>query len=364
MDRSGTRRVVAVINGKGGVGKTSITANVAGQLGRGNLRVLVVDVDPSGGLKTDLGWVDQPGQDNGRGLMMAISMDLDLQPVRDVREGVDYVPGGHHLEVLSALAQTNAASDLPGGGVGAAFAQKLASIADEYDLVLVDCPPGDRALQAMALQAARWVIIPTKTDPGSWEGFRGVGPQVRKARDTNPDLDYLGVVLFAHTSNASRVGAQTRSELAEAGIPLFDAYISHTESGAHDARVRGQLAHEVARDAQVAKEKTLAALHSARARVKTGARGGKAARSNVVPLPARFTDTTKLAKDYHALASEIVTRIAAAEADAAVPTARKTAKAAASKASASKSSTSRAPARRAPGSRATVSKASAKRGKR
>ena len=60
-------RVVSLANGKGGVGKTSLTANLAGEFAREGSRTLVVDLDVSGNLKLDLGLVGHEGDDPGRG---------------------------------------------------------------------------------------------------------------------------------------------------------------------------------------------------------------------------------------------------------------------------------------------------------
>lgn len=306
-DLDALSRVVAVINGKGGVLKTSIVANVAGCLAaKGNMRVLAIDLDISGNLKLDLGLINAELDDAGKGLVDAVWSGAPLPIVRDVRDGLDFVYGGRNLEMLGQLAKMPTSEDLPAGSVAAEFAARLAEVADDYDLIFMDCPPGNGELQDMALAAARWVLIPTKTDQASWDGLKGVGPRVRRARQANPELAYLGVVVTAHNPAATRVQRNTKARLDEVGesVPLLETFIRHSETAAHDCRSRGQLAHELARDAVASQAQRLDAL--------TARRRGNL--SNVIALPTALSGSAdSLAGDYTNLAQEICDRITAAE---------------------------------------------------
>lgn len=298
-------RVVAVLTGKGGAGKTSITANLGGQLARGGLTVLCIDLDLSGNLGLDLGYAGRDGDDAGRGLVDSIWSDDDLPVIRSVRDNLDVIPGGRHLEMLTALSMSPTATELAAGGVAATFAAKLGDVAEDYDIVLLDCAPGNPVLQDLALACARYILIPTKTDAAGWDGLRMVGPRVRKARELNPALTYLGAVLFAHSINAKRVLRNTQARLAEVGdrVPLFDTFIRHSETAAHDCRSRGQLAHELAVDAGVSRTEHLDAL---RRRVP-----GQSSE----PLPQQLSGAAdNLAGDYADLAREVLQRMAAHEA--------------------------------------------------
>lgn len=310
-DPDALSRVVAVINGKGGVLKTSIVANVAGCLAAAGHRVLVIDIDVSGNLKLDFGLGPEDGDDAGKTLVDAVWYAHRLTVVSDVRPQLDFVFGGHGLELLGQMARTASADQLPTGSVAGEFAQRIAEISEDYDIILLDCPPGNGELQEMALAASRWVLVPTKTDQASWDGLLGVGPRVRRARRINPDLDYLGVVITAHNPSATRVKRETAKRLtAEVGekLPLLSTVIRHSETAAHDCRSRGQLAHELARDVVASKGARLNAL-SAR-RLRKTARG----EDNVIELPTNLSGSAdSLAGDYKALAREIVERIAAAE---------------------------------------------------
>ena len=304
-------RTVAVVNDKGGVLKTSVVANVGGVLAEGGMRVLVVDLDVSGNLKLDFGLTAgaADGDDMGKGVVDAVWSGSHLPVVAGVRANLDFVFGGRALAMLAALARDQGADSLPGGSVAASFAIALAEVAGNYDLVLLDCPPNNGEMQDMALAAARWVLIPTRTDQASWDGLLGVGPRVAKARrEHNPDLDYLGVVVTAHSRSATRIYRATRENLEAVGdkIPMLAATIRHSETAAHDCRQRGQLAHELAADASTARSERLVALSAARLRRST--------REETPVLPqALSASANSLSGDYRALAAEMCERISAAE---------------------------------------------------
>lgn len=303
-------RVVAVINGKGGVLKTSIVANVAGCCAAAGMRVLVVDLDVSGNLKLDFGLAGEAADDVGKGLVDAVWTGQPLPVVKDVRTDLDFVFGGRALEVLGQLSRSSSVEDLPSGSVAAEFTRRLSEVAEDYDLVLLDCPPGNGELQDMALAASRWVLIPTKTDQASWDGLLGVGPRVKRARRSNQALTYLGVVITAHNPSATRVQRNTRERLEEVGetVPLLESFVRHSETAAHDCRSRGQLVHELARDVVDGRSQRLKALSTRRR-----ARGGDG--DNVIELPTAALSGTadSLSGDYRRLATEICDRIAAAE---------------------------------------------------
>lgn len=309
-------RVVAVANGKGGVLKTSVVANVGGWLARQGMRILLVDLDPQGNLVFDLGLVDHEANDLGKSVIGAVWNDEPLKVLRDVRPNLDVVFGGSALDMLASLTYSGMSDKLTGGGVPAAFAAALAVVADDagdgdgqpYDLVLLDCPPRSVEIQDMALRASRWVVVPTRTDDASLEGLRGVGPRVAKARQDNPALDWLGIVITAHNKQATRILRETLSTLGEVSskLPPFDSVIRHSEATARDARSSGRLAFELASATDAGRAERLKALSERRRR-----------RDNVIflpEIPAALSETSgPLAEDYARLAHEMCERITAAE---------------------------------------------------
>jgi cellulose biosynthesis protein BcsQ len=173
-------QAIAVINGKGGTGKTSITANLGGLFAAAGYRTLLVDMDPQGNLGRDLGYLDAGMSDDGRALFTAVTTGTELLPLRDVRENLDVVAGGELVEDMAAMLYSRGTR---GQTVTSAVRDALAPLAHDYDLVLLDCPPGNRSLQQMALAAAHFVVIPTKADDASLDGLVQVAKLFTSVRD-------------------------------------------------------------------------------------------------------------------------------------------------------------------------------------
>ena len=95
-------RVVAVINGKGGVLKTTLTANIGGLLAHSGYHVLLVDLDPQGNLAEDLGYTETSTDDEGAALARGLIVGGDIEVVKDVRPNLDVLPGGTKLEEATA----------------------------------------------------------------------------------------------------------------------------------------------------------------------------------------------------------------------------------------------------------------------
>ncbi len=294
-------RVVAVVNGKGGVGKTTITANVGGLLAAGGSHVLLVDLDPQGNLAEELGYTGTSLDDGGRALAQALVFGGRFEPARNVRPCLDVLVGGPELDMAAAGLTIRAQKDPVGAKL--ALAAELAMVAGEYDLVLIDCPPGQETLQQAALAAARWALIPVKTDSSSRKGLRDVARRLRAVIEVNPDLDLLGVVLFGVNRSASRVVDSARAAIAGdlgSESSVFQTSIRHVEAAAQEVRDRGLLVHEL--------EKAVAA----------GPTWWQVRRSGRSDDDGpRVRSASGLAEDYQTLGDEIILRIAAGEAAAA-----------------------------------------------
>ncbi len=297
-------RAVAVINGKGGVGKTSITANLSGLIAAAGHRVLAVDLDPQGNLGRDLGYKTSPGNDDGLALFSAVTTAQPLIPLREVREGLDVVCGGARIaDMVGALNSRTAR----GVATAAAVHDAVATVAGNYDIVFIDCPPGEQVLQQMALTAAEYALVPTKSDSASLDGLVKVAELFGAVRaTTNPDIQLLGVVLFGIGVGAKRIAQGARNAVVrDLGAPelVFDARIRHVEGAAVNTRDLGKLVHEIEAELPLAQQTRLAALRTRRA-------GGKHRVDDDGPRLA--PSAAGLAEDYAALAREVTARIAAA----------------------------------------------------
>lgn len=285
-------RVVAVVNGKGGVGKTTITANTGGECARDGYRVLLVSFDPQDNLGEDLGYANAGMGDDGHNMSTALLQNAPLQPLVGIRENLDVIPGGDALEDVVRQLYVDEASGVDRSW---ALAGALAPLLDDYDLVLIDCPPGYHILQHLALCASRWILVPTATDASSRKGLSRLATRVTNALSYNPHLRLLGVVLFDIPVNASRIRDKAlrsiRDDLGH-GAPIFTASIRTATAAANDARERGQLISELARDVSNA---------------------GPFWKRDKKSGPALATSALNLAQDYKKLTDEVITTLVAEE---------------------------------------------------
>lgn len=235
-------RVICLATCKGGVSKTSLTANLAGLSAKAEIRTLVVDLDPQGDLADDLGFFDDPGHDQGELLATSILSGEPLRPViKEVRPNLDVIPGGAYLaDVAVEVGRT--------GGI-AQLAQALAPVTADYQLVFIDTPPTGDALQLLALRAARWLLVPTKADSSSIRAIQRIATQMVEARGDGHVIDILGVVLVGVPTAATRVRRDAEDDVrAVLGdvAPLFEGGIRDSAAVARRTRATGILAHELA----------------------------------------------------------------------------------------------------------------------
>jgi cellulose biosynthesis protein BcsQ len=264
-------------------------------------------MDPQGNLGRDLGYLDAGKSDDGRSLFNAVTTGAELVPLRGVRENLDVIAGGDLVEDMAA---TLYARGSRGQSVTSAVRDALAPLAQDYDLVFLDCPPGNRALQQMALAAAHFVVIPTKADDASLDGLVQVAKLFTSVRDdTNPGLELLGVVLFGIGTRSRRIALHARSTVArDLGDPdlVFDTEIRHVEGPAQDCRRLGKLVHEV--EAQLVQDRKLRfqMLRAARA---TGEGKHRPDPESVEAVQMLAASAPHLAGDYQLLAEELTARV-------------------------------------------------------
>lgn len=283
---------LVIAQGKGGVGKTSLAANVAGlAAAEAGLRVLLIDLDPQANLRRNLG---TPEEDGSR-LFGALTARGDLPVITDVRPGLDLVPGG---PVISDLSGVMFARHSRGGADLAQELQRvLTPIAGDYGLIVIDTPPGERLVVEAAMKVARFVVIPTEIDDASLDGLEVTAGRFHVARQTNPDLTLLGVALFRVDSRATKMEAEARTiitEVLQGAAPVFGARIRHQSAAARDSRRMGLLIHELEREADEVQRK----------RRQAGGAWWLASGEDVVDLRTR--DAKGLSDDYWELTFEIL----------------------------------------------------------
>ncbi len=261
---------IAVGLAKGGTGKSSTAANLAAAAARSGWRVLVVDLDPQNNIAVDFGvYAEASAQGGDSMLAAALVPNTKLEVLRDVRPGLDISPGGPAVEILStilalrvhgAVGELETAQDL--ARVRARLDQALiapeaefdligtaiASIADEYDLIVIDTPPTDTVLALSALSAARFLLIPTRGDSASLIGFDRLAERYSVIKATrNPALELLGVVLFDFALHETRLIGDARNAVERAldgASVVFSTVIRSSRKAAVDMRDAGIVAVE------------------------------------------------------------------------------------------------------------------------
>jgi len=243
-------KVIAVAIGKGGVGKTTLAAVLADLLHQAGLgKVLLIDLNNQANLLEEFslagGGEDEHGRllldDAGHNLVTSMITGTPLRPVEvPGRPGLYLAVGGTQIQVL-----TGYLSQLKDGRDATLIAQALAPIAGDYAAIVIDSPPENPPMQRAVLGAARYLVIPTKTDVSSWE--KGIGQVAREfveLKETyNPNLELLGaVVTFTDEKEEGSTFAQTRADiqqvLGDAG-PVLDKSVPHLESTAKSSRRYG-----------------------------------------------------------------------------------------------------------------------------
>lgn len=287
-------RSVVVAQGKGGVGKTSVTTNVAGLAAAAGLRVLVVDLDPQGNVARDLGL----DLNSGQLLLSALISGAPVPVTTGVRDRLDVVEGGPEVADLSGLMYARASRG--GMSLSQTLGASLESVAGDYDLILIDTPPGEKVLVEAALGVASAVLIPTRADDASLDGLARVAERFAAARAINPDLRLAGVLLFAVGSRSRRLESGVRRSIegiVGAAAPIFESRVRHLESAAVDSRRAGLLVHELEGAAVEDRRARLAAL-----------RAGRTPDDGLLVRNAEG-----LAGDYEAVTRELLTRLAEIE---------------------------------------------------
>lgn len=185
---SARARIIALANQKGGVGKTTTAVNLAGDLARRGMRVLLVDCDPQGNATTSLGIA--------KGTLQATTYDWLIEPATAARAIVS--TGRERLDLAPAD------QDLAGAAVELTSAERrerrlaeaLTPLRSRYDFVLIDCPPSLGLLTLNALRAADSVLIPLQCEYLALEGLAQLKSTLDRVREgLNPALRILGVVM-------------------------------------------------------------------------------------------------------------------------------------------------------------------------
>jgi chromosome partitioning protein len=185
--------VIAVANQKGGVGKTTTTANLGAALALRGCRVLLVDLDPQGNLTSAFG-LEKDAQQTVADSLLDRRVPL---PVVAVVNGATIEPTAQHLSVVpAAVGLASAEAQLMNKlGRELRLRDQLLTVGDQFDFIMIDTPPSLGVLTINALVAASRVIIPTEARFFSLQGLQMLEASIEEILYLNPRLEVLGVLL-------------------------------------------------------------------------------------------------------------------------------------------------------------------------
>lgn len=191
-------KTIAVMNQKGGTGKTTSAINLAGELVRRAARVLLVDMDTQGNATSNLQLTEVPNATLADAIMGKGAALTDTICKTSV-DGLDLIRGGGLLApALVAMQEMRFGRDT-------VLARLLPQLPNTYDYVFFDCSPSLESLfNINVLMAVQYILIPIKVDKNSIEGYDVMLETIRDVRGNgNPEIRVLGIFMTAVETGAS-----------------------------------------------------------------------------------------------------------------------------------------------------------------
>lgn len=247
------QKIIAVLNQKGGVGKTTTAVNAGAYLAKSGARVLVVDGDPQANATSGLGFDKNELQSTLYDVLFT-GADLGKTIVETDVENLFLLPTDARLASAEVELATRERREL-------GF-KEILQTASDFDYILIDCPPALGLLTINALTASDLVLIPVQAEYYALEGLSQLLQVMQSVkRTTNPSLELLGVVVTMYDKRTS-LGQQVYNEIERhfgdklfktiiprnvrlAEAPSFGKPVSEHDKWSKGARAYKALAKEV-----------------------------------------------------------------------------------------------------------------------
>lgn len=222
LTEHGPARVIAMVNQKGGVGKTTSTINLGAALAELGRRVLLVDFDPQGALSAGLG--TNPHELDLTVYNVLMDRKINVQDViqRTKHENLDLLPANIDLSAAEVQLVNEVAREQ-------VLERALRKVEDDYDVVLIDCQPSLGLLTVNALTAAHGVIIPLICEFFALRAVALLVETIEKVQDRiNPRLQVDGVLATMYDPRTLH-SREVIARLVEAfGDKVFETVIKRT----------------------------------------------------------------------------------------------------------------------------------------